>query len=203
MTKADELLDKVYQKLGLTSSTDEVKYQNLTQINGELDAINKASSINVKTTGTITERLVELALRAYAPNQWYHLRQGRHDWLGDFAINAYPLSVVISVKSFKAKERLLVSGTGTLYAPTIGWGRFDDPTEFEPERLKVYLFRGFLAIYMPQNTIQNLKPKAQKMVNFYGRPFVRSLDDFGTDLRQAQNLALHPAGTQLINTASF
>ena len=140
------------------------KYKCLDQINSELDKFNQTLSkpMNVKTTGTISERLVQLALEGYMPESWYKLTDSKYQWLGDFGIQGYPLSAIISVKSFTAKERLLVSGTGTLHAPTIGWGRFKDPSEFSEERLKAYLFRGFLAIYMPRDTISllNLNSKS-------------------------------------------
>ena len=121
-------------------------------INSELDQINNSlpKPMNVKTTGTINERLVQLALEGFAPSAWYELKDKKYQWLGDFALQGYPLSVIISVKSFKAKERLLVSGTGSLHAPTVGWGRFDDPKEFSTSRLEAYLFRGFLCIYVSE-----------------------------------------------------
>ena len=57
--------------------------------------------MNVKTTGTINERLVQLALEGYMPKSWYKLTQKKYQWLGDFGIMSYPLSTIISVKSFK------------------------------------------------------------------------------------------------------
>lgn len=203
MPLADDILNQVYGQLGLTGSTAEQKYLQLAQINAALDAINQANRINVKTTGTINERLVELALRAYVPQSWYHLTRGSYDWLGDFGIGAYPLSVVVSVKSFKAKERLLVSGTGTLYAPTIGWGRFDNAAEFGEQRLKVYLLRGFLAIYMPEQTRNQLAPAARQLCNYHGRPLVRAIDDFGTDVRQSLIPAGQAGGAHIIDTSNF
>lgn len=203
MPIADDLLTQVYNLLGLNNATAQQKYAQLDQINAELDAINAQNRISLKTTGTINERLVELALRAHAPDSWYHLRSGRYEWLGDFGINAYPLSVVVSVKSFKAKERLLVSGTGTLYAPTIGWGRFNDPAEFGLDRLKTYLFRGFLAIYMPDQTIAQLALPARQLQNYYGRPFIRSINAFGNELAAAVVPQGQAGGAGLINTASF
>jgi hypothetical protein len=203
MPLADDILEQVYVGLGLNNATEQQKYQQLGQVNTSLDAINAQNPMNVKTTGTINERLVELALRAYAPDSWYHLRRGRYEWLGDFGINAYPLSVVVSVKSFKAKERLLVSGTGTLYAPTIGWGRFDDPAEFGLDRLKTYLFRGFISIYMPDHTIGQLTAPAQQLQNYYGRPFIRSIQAFGDDLAAALIPQVQLGGANLIDTASF
>ncbi|EET49617.1 hypothetical protein [Thalassobium sp. R2A62] len=203
MTFADDTLEQVYAGLGLTNATEEQKCQHLDQINAALDALNAQNTMNVKTTGTINERLVELALKARTPDSWYHLRRGRYEWLGDFGINAYPLSVVVSVKSFKAKERLLVSGTGTLYAPTIGWGRFDDPAEFGLERLKTYLFRGFIAIYMPTSTIGQLTPAARQLQNYYGNRFIRSINSFGDDLAAALIPPAQMGGASLIETASF
>ena len=65
--------------------------------------------------------------------------------------------LLYQLKSYKAKERLLVSGSGSLLVPTIGWGLFDDPNLWKYERLKNYLYRGFIAIYMPKDTLKKLK----------------------------------------------
>jgi hypothetical protein len=203
MALADDILDRAYQALGIQGLTPRAKYLQINAINTELDRIHAANPINGTTTGTINERLVQLALEGYSPDSWYHLKLKNYDWLGDFGVNAYPLSVVVSVKSFKAKERLLVSGTGTLYAPTIGWGRFDSPAEFGYKRLEKYLFRGFLAIYMPQQTILRLTNRARQVHNYYGRPFIRPITDFGTDLESALINQAQIGGSDLVDTADF
>lgn len=182
MALADDYLDQAYQACGVSSLNSREKYKHLSAINKQLDIINSRARMNVKTTGTVNERLVQLALEGFAPSAWYELKDKKYQWLGDFALQGYPLSVIISVKSFKAKERLLVSGTGSLHAPTIGWGRFDDPTEFSKARLEAYLFRGFLCIYMPQGTIAAMEPSAQMVKNFYGKNFIRDISNFGHDL---------------------
>ena len=51
-------------------------------------------------------------------------------WMGDFYVRGEPFNTIVTVKSFKAKERLLSSGTGNLLSPTIGFGLFDDPAEW-------------------------------------------------------------------------
>jgi len=181
---ADQYLNDVYTCLGLSKANSKEKYNRLADINSELDRINSSlpKQMNVKTTGTINERLVQLALEGFMPESWYSLNDNKYQWLGDFGVQGYPLSVVISVKSFKTKERLLVSGTGSLHAPTIGWGRFDDKTEFSEKRLEAYLFRGFLAIYMPKETLDGLSLGAKQTLNFYRRPFLRAIDKFGIDM---------------------
>lgn len=65
----------------------------------------------------------------------------------------------ISVKSYKAKERLIVSGMGQNAAPVIGYGLFDDETEWSPDRVKQYKQRGFVAIYMPVTLYDQLAAK--------------------------------------------
>lgn len=194
LTKADQYLDLVFQKLKLSESSPKQKYKSLQAINEQLDLINAESKMSVKTTGTINERLVQLALEGYAPDSWYKLTAFKYQWLGDFGIQGYPLSVIISVKSFKTKERLLVSGTGSLLAPTVGWGRFEDADEFNYTRLEAYLFRGFLAIYMPQTTLNKLKPNARNRENFFNKPLLRPIDDFGEDLEKS--LMKQSSGTE-------
>lgn len=185
ITRADQILDTVYAKLGLSSSSSRQKYENLQKINRELDRLNARDKFTIKTTGTINERLVQLALDGYVPKSWYKLTDNKYQWLGDFGIQGYPLSVMVSVKSFKAKERLLVSGTGSLLAPTLGWGRFDDETEFSIDRLDAYLFRGFLSIYLPDSTLNKVTWSARHQKNFFGKPFLRSINDFGLDLENS------------------
>ena len=76
-----------------------------------------------------------------------------------------PFNAVISVKSYKVKERLLVSGSGSLLVPTIGWGFMNDPNEFKYERLKNYLYRGFIAIYMPKETLDKSEKNSKNLLN--------------------------------------
>lgn len=199
MTLADDYLDIAYKTCGVAGLTSRNKYQQIDRINHELDKINSklTKPMNVKTTGTINERLVRLALEGFAPSVWYELHEKKYQWLGDFALQGYPLSVVISVKSFKAKERLLVSGTGSLHAPTIGWGRFDDQKEFSVARLEAYLFRGFLCIYMPLQTIKKLSVDARNLKNFYGNDFIRDINSFGRDLEKS--LVTQRSGSDKIN----
>ena len=103
---ADRYLSDVYTRLGLSKANSKEKYNRLTDINSELDRINSSlpKQMNVKTTGTINERLVQLALEGFMPESWYSLNDNKYQWLGDFGVQGYPLSVVISVKSFKTKE---------------------------------------------------------------------------------------------------
>lgn len=204
MSQADKYLKEVYTKLGIDTLGPEEKYNLLDKINSELDLLNASlpKPMNVKTTGTINERLVQLALEGYMPKSWYRLTLKKYQWLGDFGVMGYPLSTIISVKSFKTKERLLVSGTGSLHAPTIGWGRFDDPKEFSKERLKAYLFRGFLAIYMPSKTISKLSLEAKNLNNHYGKKLIRSINDFGTDLKNSL-ISERTSSTILLNTSGF
>ncbi len=204
MSQADKYLKEVYTKLGIDSLSPEEKYNRLDEINLELDSLNASlpKPMNVKTTGTINERLVQLALEGYMPKSWYKLTQKKYQWLGDFGIMSYPLSTIISVKSFKTKERLLVSGTGSLHAPTIGWGRFDDPKEFSEERLKAYLFRGFLAIYMPSSTISELSTEAINLNNHYEKKLIRPINNFGSDLKKSL-ISERTSSTILLNTSEF
>ncbi len=72
-TKTDEILDGVIASLGLSKTQPKICYQNLTAINAALDKINAKNTINVKTTGTINERLVQFALDGFVSNSWYPL----------------------------------------------------------------------------------------------------------------------------------
>lgn len=167
------------------------------------DAEKNEISVDVSVTGKVTEMLCKIGLDAAAPGR-YDVLPERWNWIGDFAILGTPFNLFISVKSYKAKERLIVSGTGQNAAPVIGWGLFDDPSEWSPERVKQYKQRGFVAIYMPKSTYTslsemnanapNLTPyyrrkyqaangyPATTITNIYDRPLLRDLDNFATDI---------------------
>lgn len=106
-------------------------------------------------------------------------------WLGDVLLPGHPFDVIVSVKSFRARERLLASGSGSLLAPTIGWGLFEDPKEWSANRLQSYLYRGFVAIYMPSSTFDDLLPDAGSVENINGNRLLRKLHEFPGDLGKA------------------
>ena len=110
------------------------------------------------------------------------------DWIGDFAITGLPFNLYISVKSYYAKERLIVSGTGQGTAPVIGFGLFKDETEWSPNRVHNYRHRGFVAVYMPSDLYNILAAKtgrghpATNITNVYNRPLLRDIARFATDI---------------------
>ena len=143
-TKADKILNIVLKKLDIENSSPGEKFKKIYQIFPELDKLNKTETFSVSTTGTITERICEWALMDALPSGYFRLTSNADKWLGDYCMLGTPFNIVISVKSYKVKERLLVSGSGSLLVPTVGWGFMDDPNEFKYERLKNYLYRGFI-----------------------------------------------------------
>ena len=118
-------------------------------------------------------------------DSYYRLTGQNWKWLGDFVLLGYPLNIIISVKSFHAKERLLVSGTGSTLTPTIEFGLFKKPSEFKSSRLHSYILRGFSAIYIPQTTLGEVEQDSKELQNLNGKVFLRPLEDFGNDLRDS------------------
>jgi hypothetical protein len=186
MAAADTILARVYNTLGILAHTDAQKYNQIDQIVAQLQRINARTKINPKTTGTISERLCELALRNCAPGM-YNSITSEWNWMADFSILGNPFNLLISVKSFKAKERLLVSGSGNPLSPTVGWGLFDDPTEWTEARVRLYLFRSFIAIYMPSSLYRIIPQASRQINNINGKSFIRKIDDFMQDLNNAIN----------------
>ena len=186
MTRADKILQNTYIHLGLLDESDATKYNQIDRIVSALADLNSRNPINVKTTGTISERLCELAIRTVYDGYYSSLPQD-WKWLGDFSIIGNPFNIIISVKSFKAKERLLVSGTGCTLTPSVGWGLFDDPREWSEDRIKSYLLRAFIAIYLPKALFDGLPVVSKKIMNINSKPFLRSLGTFMTDLEGAKN----------------
>jgi len=186
MAVADQILNNVYNSLGLQNSTDEEKYLEIDNIVNALQILNNTSTINPKTTGTISERLCELALRSRVPDIYKNISD-RWNFMADFSVLGHPFNLLISVKSFKAKERLLVSGSGNILSPTIGWGLFDDTNEWTENRTRTYLFRSFIVIYMPSALYNIISTNSKNINNINGKPFLRSIDDFTNDLTNAVN----------------
>ncbi len=184
MTLADQILRKVYNKLSIRHLDNEDKYKYINNIVKELRKINNNKTINIKTTGTISERLCELALKNTVDG-FYETLGKNWKWIGDFSIHGNPFNLVISVKSFKAKERLMSSGTGHILSPTVGWGLFNDISEWTVSRVKSYIFRAFIAIYMPKDLYSQLSNETKKIKNINAKNFIRTVDSFTEDIRSA------------------
>lgn len=108
--------------------------------------------------------------------------------LGDILIPCAPTNLVISVKSEKAKERLLYSANSI---EGIGFGFFDTPSEFwSRRRMQLYKRMGFSAIYMPDDTLAKLIAKLdangdrQYAVNINGTELYRPLTRFCADMKK-------------------
>lgn len=183
--KADLILEEVYTSLKLKNATDQVKYSKVNEIVLELEKLNKRATIHEKTTGTISERICELALRSTV-SDLYKSITGDWNWMADFSVYGHPFNLLVSVKSFKAKERLLASGSGNNLSPIVGWGLFDDRTEWNSKkRIDMYLYRSFLAIYLPARLHKELPKPLRDIKNINGRPFLRQIDLFPHDLVNA------------------
>ena len=167
-SNADNLLNEVYEDLGIQNLSDEGKYRRINQIVNALQEKNDAETINPKTTGTISERICELALRARVPDIYKNIND-EWNWMADFSILGHPFNLLVSVKSFKAKERLLVSGSGNILSPTVGWGLFDDRSEWTESRTRLYLFRSFIAIYLPRSLYQSIPISSRRVNNINGK----------------------------------
>ena len=184
--KTDEILDEAYQKLDIVDAADEDKFKKVDEIVEYLQERNARETFESKITGTITERLCELALKAKVPDIYSPLPK-EWDWLGDFYIEGIPLNIIISVKSFKTRERLIVSGSGNFLSPTIGFGLFDELKEWTPDRVKMYLFKGFMAIYMPRSLFKIINPAAKRIENINAKPLVRINSQLMDDIENAIN----------------
>lgn len=184
MTRADEILTDVYAGLGIGNASDGEKYLQIDQIVHALAQINNEEAISPKTTGTISERLCELALRTTIPNGYKRISD-EWNWMADFSISGHPFNLLVSVKSFKAKERLLVSGSGNNLSPCVGWGLFDDAAEWAVERVRKYMFRSFIAIYLPSTLVQQLSLESRQVTNLNGKLFLREIQQFTADIENA------------------
>lgn len=151
--------------------------------------INAVKTISSGTTGAMLERLCRYGLDAAVAATHATVRRmpAQWEWLGDYYLSGDPFNLVISCKSFTAKERLLASGTGSVLSPTVGWGSFKKPDEFSLDRILSYAYRGFVAIYMPEATRDALSAESLAFTNINGRPFIRARQGFVADIHAAIN----------------
>lgn len=184
LSKADQILDAVLRTLELSGASPDAIYLRIDEIVEALRIRNDEETIAVGTTGRLTERLCEFGLNAACPLSWRRLGQ-EWKWVGDFYVTGAPFNTIVSVKSFKAKERLLSSGSGNLLSPTIGFGLFDDPKEWSERRVVAYLFRAFVVIYMPSDLLEQLPSSVREIKNINNLPFLRSNKEFVHDIRRA------------------
>lgn len=184
-TQADTLLNNAYATLGLSGASPADKYASIQSIISELAMVHTATPVTQGTTSAISERLCKLGLeqvKAERPEFTYRNFGKDWKWIGDILVSGDPYDIAVSVKSYKAKERLLASGTGSLLTPTIGWGLFNDVSEWSAKRSASYLYRGFVAIYMPATTLCRIASPARAITNINGRPLLRDLVDFPSNL---------------------
>jgi hypothetical protein len=107
---------------------------------------------------------------------------------GDFLVPAAPTNILISCKTWAARERLLNSG---IRVDTVGFGFFQDAYEFWTEmRMNTLRRFGFTAIYMPGSTFDAIMAKlaagnrTHQAVNVNAKPLFRKLSAFGSDMLQ-------------------
>jgi hypothetical protein len=165
------LVNGALAALGIAGQPADVIYAQIDAIVTHLQAINDHERINVVVTGNISERLCRYGLEAAVagPNGGFFTRMPRYwKWVGDFYLLGDPFNVIVSVKSFTARDRLLASGSGNLLSPTIGWGLFNEPAEFSYDRVVSYAYRGFTAIYAPAALMNALLPNVLGFTNING-----------------------------------
>lgn len=194
-SRADILLRSVAADPGLDPSTLSLQEAYLKQLEfrsritvhhrGSAPLPHFSGSIGQSTFGTVIERFAECGLMMSLEDGSYHQPGNNDRWIGDFVIPGDPIAAVISCKAMKAKERLLVSGLGTNYVPTIGFGWFDAPAEFGANRCKSFVARGFVAIYMPPDTLSRVPVESRNVRNINNIPLLRSVLEMPTDLQQA------------------
>lgn len=181
-TKADHLLNHAIALAGLNpADAPATLFAAQNSIRAALATMNAANQIEVGSTGTITERVCEWGLKSVIPNSYSKLGKNEK-WMGDFSLLGYPFPALLTVKSFKAKERLMASGLGIALAPTIAFGWFDEPTEFSAARCQSYRSKAFAAIYMPASTLAGVSPEARAFLNANQKPLLRDSMQLPNDL---------------------
>jgi len=198
ITQSDLIFNEILIRSGMDGKTAQEQYKHLYDL---LDARNSitaeinAAGLNedISLIGSVTEKICGIGIKSVCNDQRYSVLPKHWKWLGDFAITGIPFNLYISVKSYSAKERLIVSGTGQIAAPVVGYGLFKDIKEWSPSRVDQYKHRGFIAIYMPKDLFQSLSVKSGKghpvtnTKNIYGNPFLRDIANLPSDLKKVVN----------------
>ena len=193
--QADLIFEEILTRCGIAGLTPQEQYDKLYDMlaaNNDIhnEIIDAGLKQDVSVVGSVTEAICEIGIRAGVPENRFGRLPRQWKWLGDFAIFGSPFNTFISVKSYKAKERLIASGTGQLAAPIIGYGLFDDPKEWNPSRVDQYRHRNFIAIYLPRDLYDILASKTgvgqpvTDKKNFYGKPILRKIEDLPEDLKR-------------------
>jgi len=73
----------------------------------------------------------------------------------------------------------------TISLHCVGWGLFNDPTEWSVNRVRKYMFRSFIAIYLPAALLKDVSESSRAVLNVNGKPFLRDLRSFTTDVTNA------------------
>lgn len=198
ITQTDLIFEEILIRSGQSTNPATIQYEHLYDI---LDARNSITADiataglteDVSLIGSLTEKICEIAIKAVCDEKRYSKLPKNWKWLGDFAVTGLPFNLYISVKSYYAKERLIVSGTGQMAAPVVGYGLFKDVNEWNPSRVGQYKHRGFVAIYIPHDIYDALSRKTGKghpvtdVKNIYDKPFLRDIADFSNDLKNVVN----------------
>jgi hypothetical protein len=193
-TQTDLIFDEILLRSGQSANSHDVQYEHLSDILAARDSVTTdilAAGLreDVSVIGSVTEKICEIAIKAVCDNTRYSPLPKNWKWLGDFAITGLPFNLYISVKSYYAKERLMVSGTGQMAAPVVGYGLFKDIKEWNPSRVSQYKHRGFVAIYLPPELYNDLSRKTGRghpvtnVKNIYDKPLLREITNFSRDLQ--------------------
>ena len=196
-TQKEMIMEEIIKRSGFAGASARDQYINLDAILLARDAVSAdiaAAGLTEDDSviGGVSELICKIGLEAAAPGRYAKLPKG-WDWIGDYAITGLPFNLYVSVKSYYAKERLIVSGTGQGAAPVIGYGLFKDESEWSPVRVHQYRHRGFVAIYMPSALYVALSTKtgsgypATAIKNIYERPLLRDIKNFADDIRNVVN----------------
>lgn len=91
-------------------------------------------------------------------------------------------NLYVEVKSYHARERLLRGLQDIPHQTKVGIGFFRDPREFNPSRTQTLIDTGAQAIYLPNDTFNDLSQESLLMKTGQQQRFYRSTDLFVDDM---------------------
>ncbi len=104
-------------------------------------------------------------------------------------------ALFVEVKSFYAKERFSVALSSIKSNCKVGVGFFVDHREFNPSSTKKYLEIGVMAIYMPDETYNQVDMVSKQMLASHQSNLYRPISIFCSDMKSFNSTGLIPKYT--------
>jgi hypothetical protein len=143
----------------------------------------------VSIAGTLNEQILIRAMTNAGMEQPTHFTKTGTNSEGDLVVHSTARgrgNLSVEIKSYHARERLL-RGLQDIRGDKVGIGFFKNASEFNVARTQTLLQSGVAAIYMPQDTLDNVSQQARDLQTNASSAFqsrlYRPIERFVSDMR--------------------